>query len=197
MVRRMADALQVKGFAWLNLLHYIKETWGQDTLAELTRAFPADAAHFDLNAVLPIGWVPGALHLKAVEWLVTNRHDGTLANAQTVGRGIAERNLSGTFRSLTRLEDLKLALTSTERAFSQFYSLGKMKLTLTGDVLDAQLTEFPDATPIFGNVLGAGMVAFLRAGHVDAKLNSVVVGPNSISYQVKLTLPAADGKAGA
>ena len=127
---------------------------GADTLAELTRAFPADAAHFDLNAVLPIGWVPGALHLK-------------------------------------------LALASTERAFGQFYSLGKMKLTLTGGLLDAQLTEFPHPTAIFGNVLGAGMVAFLRAGHVDAKLTTVLVGPSSISYQVKLTLPAADGKAGA
>ena len=73
----MADPLQVKGFAWLNLLHYIKETWGADTLAELARAFPGDAAHFDLNAVLPIGWVPGALHLQAVEWLVTHRHAGS------------------------------------------------------------------------------------------------------------------------
>ena len=108
-----------------------------------------------------------------------------------------ERRGAGLFHSLTRLEDLKLALTSTERAFGQFYSLGKMKLTLTGALLDAKLTDFPGATPVFGNVLGAGMVAFLRAGHVDAKLNSVVVGPTSISYQVKLTLPAAEPRAGA
>ncbi|MDP1824362.1 MAG: hypothetical protein Q8L48_13995 [Archangium sp.] len=186
----MSDALQVKGFAWLNLLHYVREQWGDDTLKELARAFPADAAQFDPAHVLPIGWIPGALHIGALEWLVKHRHEGTLANAQTVGRGLAERNLAGTFRSLTRLEDLKLALTSTERAFSQFYSLGKMKLTLTGDVLDAQLTEFPNPTPIFGNVLGAGMVAFLRAGHIDAKLNTVTVGPSSIAYQVKVALPA-------
>lgn len=193
----MTDALlQVKGFAWLNLLHYVREQWGDDTLKEMARAFPADAAQFDPANVLPIGWISGALHIGALEWLVKNRHEGTLANAQTVGRGLAERNLAGTFRSLTRLEDLKLALTSTERAFSQFYSLGKMKLTLTGELLDAQLTEFPKPTPIFGNVLGAGMVAFLRAGHIDAKLNSVTVGPTSISYQVKVALPAAP-KAGA
>lgn len=192
----MSDALQVKGFAWLNLLHYVREQWGDDTLKELARAFPADAAQFDPASVLPIGWIPGRLHIGALEWLVKNRHEGTLQNAQTVGRGLAERNLAGTFRSLTRLEDLKLALTSTERAFSQFYSLGKMKLTLTGELLDAQLTEFPNPTPLFGNVLGAGMVAFLRAGHIDAKLNTVTVGPSSISYQVKVSLPA-EAKAGA
>ena len=189
MVRRMTDALQVKGFAWLNLLHYVREKWGVETLKQLARSFPAEARHFEIETVLPVGWVPGALHIAALEWLVKNRHDGSLANAQTVGRGIAERNLAGTFHSLTRMEDLKLALTSTERAFGQFYSLGKMKLTLTGDLLDANLTEFPNPTPIFGNVLGAGMVAFLRAGHIDATLNTVTVGPSSISYQVKVTMP--------
>ena len=186
----MSEPLQVKGFAWLNLLHYVREKWGIDTLKELARTFPADTRHFDTETVLPISWVPGALHIAALEWLVTHRHEGTLANAQTVGRGLAERNLAGTFRSLTRLEDLKLALTSTERAFGQFYSLGKMKITLTGELLDAQLTEFPNPTPIFGNVLGAGMVAFLRAGHVDAALTTVVVRPSSIAYQVKVVLPA-------
>lgn len=183
--------LQVKGFAWLNLLNYAREQWGEATLKELARAFPGNEAHFELASVSAVSWVPGALHLAVVEWLVRNRHEGTLQNAQTVGRGIAERNLSGTFRSLTRLEDLKLALTSTERAFSQFYSQGKIKLTLTGELLDAELTEFPGPTPIFGNVLGAGMVAFLRAGHVDATLTKVTVGPSSISYQVKVALPTS------
>ena len=186
----MSEPLQVKGFAWLNLLHYVREKWGVDTFKELARNFPADARHFELETVLPIAWVPGALHIAALEWLVKHRHEGTLANAQTVGRGLAERNLAGTFRSLTRLEDLKLALTSTERAFGQFYSLGKMKIALAGELLDAQLTDFPNPTPIFGNVLGAGMVAFLRAGHVDAALTTVVVGPSSIAYQVKVVLPA-------
>lgn len=147
MVRRMSDALQVKGFAWLNLLNYVREKWG-DTLDELARAFPAH-------------------HLGALEWLVHLRHDG---------KGLAERNLSGTFRSLTRLEDLKLA---TERAYGRFYSQGKMKLALSGE-----LTGFPAPTPIFGN---AGMVAFLRAGHVEAVLNKVTVGPSSISYQVQVS----------
>lgn len=187
MVRAMSE-LQVKGFAWLNLLHYVREKWGDATLKELAGAFPNEAARFDPAAVSAVGWIPGALHISAVEWVVRHRHDGTLASAQTVGRGLAERNLAGTFRSLTRLEDLKLALTSTERAFGQFYSLGKMKFTLTGEVLDVQLTEFPDATPIFGNVLGAGLVAFLRAGHVDATLGAVTVGQATITYQVKLSL---------
>ena len=187
----MADALQVKGFAWINLLHYVKEHWGVATLKELAAAFPQHAAQFDLAVVSPVGWVPASLHIGALEWLVKNRHEGTLANAQTVGKGLAERNLAGTFRSLTRLSDLKLALTSTEKAFAQFYSLGKIKLTLAGETLDAELTEFPGATPIFGNVLGAGMVAFLRAGHIDATLGKVTVGPTSITYQVKVALPAA------
>lgn len=191
MVRPMAETLLVKGFAWLNLLHYVREHFGEETLKELKAAFPSEAAHFDLATVSPVSWVPGALHLAVVEWVVTHRHDGTITSARAVGRGIAERNLSGTYRSLSRLEDLKLALTSTERAFSQFYSQGKIKLTLAGQVLDAQLTDFPGPTPIFGNVLGAGMVAFLRAGHVDATLTSVTVGPSSVSYQVKVALPAA------
>lgn len=186
----MSQALQVKGFAWLNLLTYVRATWGDATVRELAAAFPAEAARFDPALVSAVSWVPGALHIGAVEWIVRNRHDGSLASAQLVGRELAERNLAGTFRSLTRLEDLKLALASTERAFSQFYSLGKMKLTLTGDTLEAQLTEFPDATPIFGNVLGAGLVAFLRAGHVEATLGAVTVGPSSITYRVKVRLPA-------
>ena len=71
-----------------------------------------------------------------------------------------------------------------------------MKITLTGELLDAQLTEFPSPTPIFGNVLGAGMVTFLRAGHVDATLTTVTVGPSSIAYQVKVSLPAQPRAAG-
>jgi hypothetical protein len=187
----MADVLQVKGFAWINLLHYVKEEWGEETLKDLASAFPGDAAQFDLAVVSPVGWIPASLHMGALEWLVKHRYNGRLSDAQTVGKGLAERNLAGTFRSLTRLEDLKLALTSTERAFRQFYSLGKIKLTLSGETLDAQLTEFPGATPIFGNVLGAGLVAFLRAGHIDARLGNVTVGPTSITYQVKVSMPAA------
>lgn len=191
MIRPMAEPLLVKGFAWLNLLHYVREHFGEETFKELSHAFPGEAAHFELATVSAVSWVPGALHIAAVEWVVTHRHDGTLTSARTVGKGIAERNLAGTYRSLSRLEDLKLALASTERAFSQFYSQGKIKLTLHGEVLDAELTNFPGPTPIFGNVLGAGMVAFLRAGHVDATLTQVTVGPSSISYQVKVVLPAA------
>jgi hypothetical protein len=187
----MSEALQVKGFAWLNLLNYVKEKWGQATFDELAAAFPAEAQRFDLHLVSPVSWIPASVHIGAVEWLVKHRFDGTLASAQNVGRELAERNLAGTFRSLTRLEDLKLALTSTERAFSQFYSLGKIKLTLSPDVLDASLTDFPGATAVFGNVLGAGLVAFLRAGHIDATLGAVTVGPSSISYQVKVSLPTA------
>lgn len=187
----MSDALQVKGIAWLNVLHYVREKWGEETLEELACAFPSETARFDPSQVSPVSWVPSALHLGAVDWLVKHRLEGTLAGAQTVGRGLAERNLSGTFRSFTRLEDLKLALASTERAFGQFYSLGKIKLTLTGELLHAQLTDFPSPTPIFGNVLGAGMVAFLRAGHVDATLGTVTVGPSSISYSAKVSLPVA------
>ncbi len=189
MVRPMSEALQVKGFAWLNLLQYVGETWGEQTLKELAQAFPKETARFDLAHVSPVSWVPASVHIAALEWLVNQRGDSTLSFAQTVGRGLAERNLAGTFRSLTRLEDLKLALTSTERAFGQFYSLGKIKLTLAGQVLDAQLTAFPGATPIFGNVLGAGLVAFLRAGRIDATLGTVVVGPTSITYQVKVSIP--------
>jgi hypothetical protein len=187
----MSDPLQVKGFAWLNLLQYVREKWGEQTLQELAKAFPAEAARFDTATVSPVSWIPASIHMAALEWVVKHRHDGSLLSAQAIGRGLAERNLAGTFRSLTRLEDLKLALTSTERAFGQFYSLGKIKLTLTGEVLDAQLTEFPGATAIFGNVLGAGLVAFLRAGHIDASLGAVTVGPTSITYQVKVSLPAA------
>ena len=190
MVRPMAEQLLVKGFAWLNLLHYVREHFGDETLKELSQAFPGQAANFDLTTVSAVSWIPGALHLGAVEWVVTHRYDGTVTSARTVGTGIAERNLAGTYRSLSRLEDLKLALASTERAFSQFYSQGKIKLTLHGEVLDAELSNFPGPTPIFGNVLGAGMVAFLRAGHVDATLTKVTVGPSSISYQVKVALPA-------
>ena len=61
----MSEPLQVKGFAWLNLLHYVREKWGIDTLKELARTFPADTRHFDTETVLPISWVPGALHIAA------------------------------------------------------------------------------------------------------------------------------------
>ncbi|HEY0883055.1 MAG TPA: hypothetical protein VGD87_16055 [Archangium sp.] len=186
----MSEALQVKGFAWLNLLTYVKVKWGDGTFAELVAAFPGEKERFDAAHVSPVSWVPAALHMAVIEWVVRHKMDGTLESARVLGRELAERNLSGTFRSLTRLEDLKLALTSTERAFAQFYSLGKIKLTLSGGTLDANLADFPGATPTFGNVLGSGLVAFLRAGHIDATLGNVTVGPTTISYQVKVSLPA-------
>lgn len=186
----MSQALQVKGFAWLNLLTYVKVKWGEATFTELVAAFPEEKERFDAAHVSPVSWVPASLHMAVIEWVVRKKFDGSLESARVLGRELAERNLSGTFRSLTRLEDLKLALTSTERAFGQFYSLGKIKLRLSGGTLDANLTDFPGATPTFGNVLGAGLVAFLRAGHVDATLGAVSVEPQSISYQVKVSLPA-------
>lgn len=180
-----ADTLQVKGFAWLNLLHFIQERHAADVPA-LVAAFPQFKAHFDAHTVLPIGWLPGSLHLGVVRWMVSKHYGGTAEGARVFGRALAERNVSSTFRSFQRLEDLKVALTSTERAFGQFYSRGHMKLTLTGMTLDAHLAEFPDADPIFGNVLGAGLVAFLRAGHVEGELTQVTTSADSIHYQVRL-----------
>lgn len=190
MVRRMSAPLEIKGFAWLNLLALVKDRHGADVFAALVAAHSGHAQWFDTQQVLPIGWVPGVLHLSAVKWLVEHRYGGTMDGARTLGTELASRNVSSAFKSFNRLEDLKVALTSTERAFGQFYSQGTMKLTLTGDELEAQLTEFPAATELFGNVLGAGLVAFLRAGNVEASLTSVKVGPASITYRVKLVLPA-------
>ena len=48
----MSEPLQVKGFAWLNLLHYVREKWGADTLTELARNFPGGTiapAFFDVH----------------------------------------------------------------------------------------------------------------------------------------------------
>ncbi len=182
----MSDALQVKGFAWLNLLHFVQERHGADVIKRLAAAFPAHQRSFDLASVLPIGWVPGALHLGAVSWMVSQHYGGSVDGARSFGRALAERNVSSTFRSFARLEDLRVALTSTERAFSQFYSRGHMKLTLEGHTLDAHLADFPDANPVFGNVLGAGLLAFLHAGHVEGALTQVTTGADSIHYQLRL-----------
>lgn len=182
-------ALQVKGFAWLNLLRFVEESHGRATVQELARAFPQHKAQFETSSVLPIGWLPGALHLAAISWVVERFYGGTLDGARKFGGGLAARNISSTFTSFARLEDLKVALTSTELAFGQFYSRGKMKFTLTGDVLDAHLTAFPDANPIFGNVLGAGLIAFLRAGRIDGSLIDVTTNADTIHYRVKLVLP--------
>lgn len=184
-----ADALQVKGFAWLNLLRFVEAAHGKSAVEELARAFPAYRPHFDTASVLPVGWLPGALHLGALGWVVDRFYGGKVEGARKLGGGLAARNISSTFTSFARLEDLKVALTSTELAFKQFYSRGTMKFTLTGDVLDAHLTNFPDATPIFGNVLGAGLIAFLHAGHVQGTLLEVNTGPDTIHYRVKLVLP--------
>jgi hypothetical protein len=56
----------------------------------------------------------------------------------------------------------------------------------TGQVLEAPLTEFPAATLTMGHCLGAGLVTYLRAGHLEATLLRVDVGPNSIGYDSKL-----------
>ncbi|MFZ5442795.1 MAG: hypothetical protein ACOZQL_22505 [Myxococcota bacterium] len=186
----MSAPLEIKGFAWLNLLTLVKERHPADVATRLQAAFPQYAQWFDTQKVLPIGWVPGALHLGAVKWLVEQRYGGTMEGARTLGTELATRNVSSAFKSFNRLEDLKIALTSTERAFGQFYSQGTMKFTLTGDELEANLTDFPLATELFGNVLGAGLVAFLRAGNVEASLTSVKVGQASITYHVKLVLPS-------
>lgn len=178
--------LQVKGFAWLNLLGCVKEQFGVETVAALKAAFPQHAAFFDESGVLPVGWVPGELHCGAVEWLTREKYGGSMEGAQTLGTLLASRNLSSTFRSLSRLEDLRTALASTQRAFSQFYSVGEMAFTVKDVVLEARLTGFPAASPIMGHCLGAGLVAFLRAGHLDARLLRVDVGPDSIAYDVKL-----------
>lgn len=187
----MSADLQVKGFAWLNLLAYVKERHGEGTALELKHAFPQHAQYFDAAHVLPLGWVPGSLHLGAIHWLVDHRHHHKLEGAQEVGRDLASRNVSTTFKSFDRLEDLKTALVSTERAFGQFYSRGTMRFELKDDRLLAHLTEFPYATAIAGHCLGAGLVAFLKAGHVDAALMSVTVGDQSITYEVKVKLPQA------
>jgi hypothetical protein len=62
-----------------------------------------------------------------------------------------------------------------------------MAFTVKDTVLEARLTDFPPATLVLGHCLGAGLVAFLRAGHLDAKLLKVeVVDGTSVAYDVKL-----------
>ena len=114
----MAEPLQVKGFAWLNLLRFVKEKFGAAAVQQLAGAFPQYKAHFDEHAVLPIGWLPGAMHLGAVSWVVTQYYGGTTEGARRFGGELAARNVSSTFSSFARLEDLKVALSSTERAKS-------------------------------------------------------------------------------
>ena len=178
--------LQVKGFAWLNLLGMVRERFGPDAVAELKAAFPAHSDFFDESRVLPIAWVPGELHCGAIEWLVRHRFGGSAQGAQEIGTLLSSRNVSSTFRSLSRLEDLRTALHSTQRAFSQFYSRGTMAFTVTDEVLEARLSDFPAASLVMGHCLGAGLVTFLRAGHLEATLLRVEVGPTSIGYDVKL-----------
>lgn len=185
----MADALKVKGFAWLNLLQFVNEQHGASTREALIAAFPGHEAQFEIAGVLPIGWFDGALHLGVLEWLAKNRYGNTSEGARLMGFEIAQRNVSHTFRSFARLEDLQVALQSTELAFRQFYSQGTMRLTLEGAVLEARLTDFPLASETFGNVLGAGLVAFLRGGHVDASLLGVEVGDASIVYRLNVVVP--------
>ncbi|MDP1922937.1 MAG: hypothetical protein Q8L14_42225 [Myxococcales bacterium] len=182
----MTAPLQVKGFAWLNLLACVREKLGADTLVGLTAAFPQHATFFEEATVLPVGWVPGELHCGAIEWLVKSRHAGSTVGAQEIGTLLASRNLAGTFRSLSRMEDLRTALASTQRAFSQFYSRGTMVFTVKDVLLEARLSDFPAASETMGHCLGAGLVAFLKAGHLDARLERVVVGPDSIGYDVRL-----------
>lgn len=178
--------LQVKGFAWLNLLGCVRERFGEQTVKDLKTAFPAHGAFFDESAVLPVAWVPGDLHCSAIEWLTLEKFGGTTEGAQEVGKLLSSRNVASTFRSLTRLEDLRTALASTQRAFSQFYSRGDMVFTVRDVLLEARLTDFPAATVLMGHCLGAGLVTFLRAGHLDAKLVRVAVGPQLIAYDVTL-----------
>jgi hypothetical protein len=178
--------LQVKGFAWLNLLGLVRERFGAQVLLELKAAFPQHAAYFDEATVLPVAWVPGTLHCGAIAWLVQHRFGGSAQGAQEIGTLLSSRNVSSTFRSLSRLEDLRTALHSTQRAFAQFYSRGAMVFTVKDDVLEARLTDFPAASLVMGHCLGAGLVTFLRAGHLDAKLLRVDVGPDTIAYDVKL-----------
>jgi len=182
----MAEPLQVKGFAWLNLLSFVKEKHGATALQQLASAFPQYKAHFDTHAVMPISWLPGAMHLGAVSWVVNQFYGGTTDGARRFGGELAARNVSSTFSSFTRLEDLKVALSSTERAFGTFYSRGHMKFSLQSDVLDAHLSDFPDANPLFGNVLGGGLISFLHAGHIEGQLLHVTTTADSIHYQVKL-----------
>ncbi len=178
--------LEVKGFAWLNLLRFVQETHGEAALAQLQAELPEYAAHFNQAAVLPIGWVPGAMHLEAMARVVARHYGGTSGGARTFGFALATRNVSSTFSSFSRLEDLRVALMSTGRAFSTFYSQGQMKLTLEGERLDAHLTGFPEANALFGDVLGAGMLAFLHAGRVEGKLEHVTTTADSIRYAVTL-----------
>lgn len=178
--------LQVKGFAWLNLLTCVREKFGPELITALKAEFSVFASYFDDAAVLPVGWVPGELHCGAIEWLTRTKFGGTPEGAQEIGTLLASRNLSSTFRSLSRLEDLRTALASTQRAFGQFYSRGTMVFTVKDTLLEARLTDFPAASLFMGNCLGAGLVAFLRAGHLPAKLERVGVGQDSIAYDVKL-----------
>lgn len=176
----------MKGFAWLNVLGLVKERFGDDTVTALKSAFPQHASLFEPVAVLPVSWIPGELHCGAIEWLVTNRLGNTTEGAQELGRLLSSRNVASTFRSLSRLEDLRTALASTQLAFGQFYSRGVMVFTVKDVVLEARLSDFPFATRFMGHCLGAGLVVFLRAGHLDAKLDRVDIGPDAIAYDVRL-----------
>lgn len=181
---------RVKGFAWLNLLACAKENFGDWAVTQLAKAFPAHAQHFVPGAVSAVGWVPGELHLGAIEELVKTHLGGTPAGAQELGRLLSSRNVDRTFRSIKDLSDLNLALLSTQRAFGQFYSRGVMAFTVEGPVLTARLTDFPGASLLLGHSLGAGLVTFLKASGVPAQLTRVTVVDASMSYEIALTLPA-------
>lgn len=181
--------LQVKGFAWLNVLTCVREQFGVETLNALKAAYPQHAMFFDESAVLPVGWVPGELHCGAIEWVTREKYGGSLDGAQTIGTLLASRNLSSTFRSLSRLEDLRTALASTQRAFGQFYSRGSMAFTVKDVVLEARLTDFSGGLAHHGSLprRGARRVPACRAPRREAAQGRRGAGLHRVRREAALT----------
>jgi hypothetical protein len=85
----------MKGFAVLNLIAYIKESYGTPALERFYGELPASQSGPLRNgSIVSVGWVPLELYSAGVQFLVKHFHGGIATAARKIGHDLASKDIT-------------------------------------------------------------------------------------------------------
>ena len=175
------SGVHYKGFTIQNLLAYVHERFGEETVRTAVESLPPDLqVHTDLRTTLAVGWVPVETYFGIVQSVVEQHFGGDPAGAQTIGYEVTLRDIHSIFKMVLRFTTPSMVLGMARRMWRSYCDQGEL---LHGDEngLDVlTLRQFTYQTPVSLNELAGGFRAYLECS--SAK-----------NPRVEVIDPAADG----
>jgi hypothetical protein len=118
---------QVKGTAVQSSLRYVRERFGQESLAAVIAALPGDDGK-RLSSVLPSSWYPMAVFLRFMLEAKRQLRAQEPEVVLNMGRASCDYGVTGVYKIFFKLGSPEFIIARATRVFSSYYDSGELRV---------------------------------------------------------------------